>query len=47
MRMVSSVPMPSSMENGGVTDVFSTSSDVHSTSISPVAMLGLTPSSPR
>ena len=47
MRVVSSVSMPSSMENGGVTLVFRTSTDFASTSISPVAMLGFTASAPR
>ena len=47
MRVVSSVSMPSSMENGGVTDLFSTSMLLARTSISPVSMLGLTLSGPR
>ncbi len=47
MRVVSSVSMPSSMENGGVTEVFSTCSALASTSISPVAISGLTASAAR
>ena len=47
MRVVSSVSMPSSMEKCGVTDVFSTSSALASTSISPVAMFGFTASTAR
>ena len=47
MRVVSSVSMPSSMENGGVTDSLSTLTLLASTSISPVAMFGFTASAPR
>ena len=47
MRVVSSVSMPSSMENGGVTDSLSTQTLLARTSISPVAMFGLTASAPR
>ena len=47
MRVVSSVSMPSSIENGGVTEVFSTSMPLASTSISPVAMFGFTVPSAR
>ena len=39
--------MPSSMENGGVTEVLSTSMALARTSMSPVSMLGLTASAAR
>ena len=47
MRVVSSVSMPSSMANGGVTDVLRISTALASTSISPVTMFGFTASAPR
>ena len=47
MRVISSVSMPSSMEKGGVTDVFSTSTALAKTSISPVIMFGLIASGAR
>ena len=47
MRVISSVSMPSSMENGGVTEVFSTTTALASTSISPVIMFGFTASGAR
>ncbi len=47
MRVISSVSMPSSMENGGVTEVFSTSTASASTSMVPVTMFGFTASGAR